>query len=467
MSAKFSRFLTGTLIFLNAGLAAAQATAPAPTPAPATPPADAKPAETKITEGPKPPAVTVTPIGFMVGHFVYNSGTVNTADAPITAARGSGRGYDGLLTDGSSTVTARQSRIGAKGRAEFENTAAEALLEVDFFGMHFRGGPGAINQSTLRLRRAFMTFGTKQLQILAGQEWDLLNGMLPISPAHLVIPAFTSAGLWWNRLAQITVMYKHDSGFGAKIGILRPHSNDYAAASAAVSDAIAQTDIPDQGGLSKLPFVQARLSFDHKLFAIGAAAHFGKEKHRGLTTDTGAPKMTSGSKPEFDNAESVTTFAATADAKLMVAGITLFIHGFMGQNMNSFFSLGGVRRVPYENASGNPIAGTVKSIEGIKSRGGRAQIAYDIIPKQLVVSVGGGVEKLDSKDIPQLRGAAVQNTAVIGNITYAPQKNVEFGLEYGRNNTFYKGDFAGAEDSAARAKRGVNNSIAFAAKVGF
>ncbi|MEE8408768.1 MAG: hypothetical protein V3T05_04105 [Myxococcota bacterium] len=406
--------------WLMAASAAAQGT---PDKAPAPPTAESK--------------VTITPYGFIIGNLAYNTGSVNDQVAPSIAKSGSKKGDEDLFTDGSVIVTPRQTRLGVKvSTAMNETVSVNGKVEVDFWGLHGSKGPGAITQTTIRLRLAYFTIGTKQMQLLVGQNWVVLNRPWPISMAHIVIPAFTAGGNLWNRLPQITGIYNHDSGFQLKVSLVHPHDSLQSG-----SGAITQAIQTSPGTLSQTPFFQGRAQFKTKFITAGVSGHIGQEKF--AITDPNNGDAVVGD-------EKVPTQAVSADLQLSYEGFAVYVQGFIGANTKPLFGLSSVRKITLDD-------GTM-STEEVKSAGGWVELSYKA--GDIKFYAGAGAEKIDDDDAGTENPAStIENNMFYVTIMYAPHKNFDVGLEYSRNNTYYRG--------GGTANDGLNDHINLALRMKF
>lgn len=379
-----------------------------------------------------PPAaskVSITPYGFIIGNASFNTGSVNSNEAPTLAVRGSTNvkgDKDGLFSDGSFIITPRQTRLGAKmAVAMSDDLKADGKVEVDFWGLHGSSGPGAITQPTIRLRLAYFTFGTKSMKLLVGQNWSVLNNPFPTSLGHIVIPAFTAGGNLWNRLPQITGIYTSEGGLQAKLSLIRPHSGKTAG-----GGSITQADQTDPGALAAAPMVQGRVQYKTDLVTVGVAGHFGQEKYAITDKDGNFVDPTDG---KFLDTKAQ-SFAGAADVRLTAGNLMIYVEAFVGANLKTLFSLASVRAVPFNDAADSPIADTIETVEPIKSKGGWVQVSYKLTD-HFKINAAGGVERIDDDDRDAV--GVVENNMVFANIIYSPYKNLDFGLEGSQNITIY------------------------------
>lgn len=389
------------------------------------------------------PKLELSAYGFVIANTAYNTGTATILDAPTTAASGSLHKNDPLPSDGSFMLTARQTRVGLKAKiAHSEALSSEGVIEADFWGLRELGTARASVQSAPRLRLAYFTLGTKSVQLIAGQDWTFFMGgpnpagvPAPTSLAHLVIVGFTSAGLPWNRLPQVAVRYKHDSGFHLRVAALRPVSGDEPTGAPSPIEA-GTFAAGEPGALSGMPALEARIGYSSDSVWGGVGAHFGQERFQ-LTDVAGAAT----------GDEVVPSYAAAADLGVKLAGFSAYVSAFMGQNLNGLFSIAGVRKDAVAGAAAG--VATVESVDPVDTRGGYFLLGYDVIPKLLQVNAGAGVEQADDDDLGTSQQLIKENTAILANVIYSPLKHFDMGLEYYRNVTIYN----------AGGRKGVNDHV--------
>lgn len=225
------------LAFPCAALAqtAAEPAAAAPAPAPAATPAPTPaPVAEKKKEDPKP---IVTPYGFILGAAFFDSGAFASRDNIWQASR--------INNGGSVLMSGRGSRLGMKLALKDDNwTGAElgGVLEFDFKAGHVPSlsvstSTGKVTTSTeestkvvtgaslsatsgawynalMRLRLAYLTANWKgnwgSLQVLAGQDFGIVNVVNAETIAWAPDPIFTEAGNVWRRGPQFRLTYGID-----------------------------------------------------------------------------------------------------------------------------------------------------------------------------------------------------------------------------------------------------------------
>lgn len=461
----FARFTFTLLIVgvLAARTAAAQTppTEPA-TPAPvveATAAATPAPEAAKPAEAPKPapaPVFTFTPYGFVLANVYYNTGTVAFQDTPTAAVAGSKYNPDGdetLRSDGSASATARQTRIGLKMKGDLSETwSASGAVEVDFWGLHEVGGARNITQAAPRLRLATFSVTNKTLTFSAGQDWAFFTGGpgpngIPAanSLAHVSVPAYSGAGNLWNRLPQMTVAYKAPMGIMVKAGIVRPHSADEPVGTITHNDGFTDYTKADPGNWSGMPGAEGRIAYESEKVTVGFGGHYHQEKYQ-LTTSAGAIDDTV-------DTEAVAAWVAAADIKVALGGFNGYLVAFTGANLNTFFGIAGVKASAFDGGA----ATSIEKVEPVKSQGGYVQLGYDVIPKQLAINAGAGVEQAD-EDMVAPKGVK-ENVGIMANVIHTPVKNFDYGLEWYRSQTLYT-------PLAVRLK-GVNDHVNFAMRLRF
>lgn len=394
-----------TIILAREGLASAEETKPSPE---------------------QPPETTWKPYGFVVLNSAYNTGTVNSLDAPTIARSGSGD----LANDGAFILTPRQTRFGLKVSSHLnKDIKSLALIEVDFWGLHGRGGPAAVTQPTIRLRQAYGKLTAKNWELLFGQDWAIINNPFPTSLAHMVIPAFAGGGNLWNRLPQLTATYKSDVGIKAMVSVLRPHSSDD-------SGAITQLEFPDPGASSQAPFFQGRLQYQGGPITTGVGVHAGREKYE-LVDATGAS----------DGHDTVSSLAVAGDIKFSSDRVNFYVEAFIGKNLNSLFATAGILRTPVVDTGGATLGSS--KVEAVNTLGGWAQVSVKIT-KDTKVNLSAGMEAPD-KDM----SAVERNVQTVSNVIYSITKSMDVGIEYSLNMTKYVATANGTNhhfNAAARLK---------------
>jgi hypothetical protein len=388
--------------------------------------------------GPKQMPSSVAIYGIVSVNAVYDSGTIGpTDDSPVFASAGSNVGA-GLPSDGVFLITARQSRLGAKGSVQLtDKLDINGMIEVDFFGLHENAGPGAVIQPSLRLRMAKLEFGSEKHRLIAGQDWSVVTPRLPTSLSHMVVAAHTQGGAVWNRLPQITYKLVQPVAPGSKLGnarftlalsVARNFSGD------ALGGPVVRFDIPDPGTASQLPLGQAHIGFESDVLSLGVGGQIGRETYQVARLDAGNDLIT------VD--DHVPTWMVTGDLQVKTKWVWLAGQGFYGVNINGMLSNQGVLHDAWtidEVVMSDPRLGLDRDIVSLPGYGGWAEFGALLgTPKvKLVVSGGADVGRRDLV----AEGARWLNAGFLAGLIYAPFEVFDMSLEYQRiQSYFHRGD---------------------------
>ncbi len=165
----------------------------------------------------------------------------------------------------------RQSRLSlqASGPTLFGGTQPQVYGEIDFFGTNSPGGYGEVNVIP-RLRLIYLEFNWDKLMLRIGQDWQLLNAMVPTSLAHTAFPFYGSGYIAW-REPGISGFYTLDSN-SSKLELAAQllksdWENPYAFGLSTQNNKNV-----DAGQLSGLPGIEARVKWTNpnsRLFLVG------------------------------------------------------------------------------------------------------------------------------------------------------------------------------------------------------
>lgn len=387
----------------NVGLMALLLASPAALAAPDAAPAD-------------PPALKLDAV--FATNLVFNTGTpAPTFDVPAGAAAGSLVG-DGLPSDGSLLLTARQSKFGMQLFQRLDDkTTVRGHAEVDFFGLHENGGPAGVVQTTPRLRLAYGAFQHGAMELRGGQDWSVVTPRVPTSAGHMSVVLHSFGGAIWNRLPQLTLRHAHklgDNSFGAALSVVRSHSGDAA-------QAIGRFEGSEPGTASQTPAAQARFYFQHPVFELGLAGHFANEKYATVNGDA-----------------DVASWLGSADLQLTLKPVVIAGQGYCGENINGLFSRAGIKRTLDADDA-------VTDVEALSACGGWLEARIALGPVTAVVS--GSAELGDEDNVGD--GTAFQQWDAFASLMVRPYKPVEVSLEYLRNTTSYKGSDDAINDSVS------------------
>jgi len=236
--------------------------------APATDPGHEK--RVPVTPGFDVVGLDVRPYGRISFDAAWDSARVESGNYASWVASPSIAGVD----DSQFSISANASRVGLRVSAPaLESVDLSALVEMDFFG------GGGENTPNARLRRAEMRIGWPRLdlEIVAGQTWDLVH---PLNPAQLNYMVGWFSGNIGYRRPQIQI----HKGFA--LGA-RSHLSLAAGVSRTLGDPIFPVDVGSDSGA---PTGQARVALSVAGLAsgplvVGASGHVGDQECDSLGTD--------------------------------------------------------------------------------------------------------------------------------------------------------------------------------------
>lgn len=361
-----------------------------------------------------PPSLKLDAV--LATNLVFNTGTPSpTFDVPAGAAAGSLVG-DGLPTDGSLLLTARQSKFGMQLFQRLDpKTTVRGHAEVDFFGLHENGGPAGVVQTTPRLRLAYGVFQHGAMELRGGQDWSVITPRVPTSAGHMSVVLHSFGGAIWNRLPQLTFRHSHKLGantLGAALSVVRSHSGDAALA-------VGRFEGFEPGTASQTPAAQARFYFQHPVIEFGLAGHFANETY-----------VTTGGDAD------VASWLGSADLQLTLTPVVVAGQGYCGENINGFFSRAGIKRtIDADDA--------VTDVEALSACGGWLEARIALGPITAVMS--GSAELGDEDNVGD--GTAFQQWDAFASLMVRPYKPFEVSLEYLRTTTSYKGSDDAINDS--------------------
>ncbi|MFO7566452.1 MAG: hypothetical protein R6X02_27665 [Enhygromyxa sp.] len=405
--------------------------------------------------GPKQIESTAAVYGMVMANVVFDTGTVGpTGESPVFALPGSAVG-EGLPSDGQFLITARQSRFGLKGGLQVsERVDINALIEVDFFGLHENEGPTSVIQPGVRLRLAKLDLGDDRFRFIAGQDWSVVTPRLPTSLSHTVVAAHSFGGAVWGRLPQVTFAMRQplgssnsrlgDPAFTLKVSAARHFSGD------GFGGGITRFDRPDPGTLSRLPVAQMHVGFDSKLLSIGAGGHLGRETYQVARLDA------DGGLTTID--DHVPSWMATADLKLAGKWVWFTTQGYYGRNINGMLSNQGVRFDLWSADAidpADPRVGQPRDVVDLPGAGGWAELGARLGTEKLTLVASGGADVGDRERVPV--GGRWLNTGILAGLIYAPLAQLDMSLEYQRIMSFYR---AATSDAPIGETRGNNDFVA-------
>lgn len=419
-----------------------------PTPPPGTPPA-AKPAA---------PKVTITPYGFVQGSAYFDQNTFTAKDYPGQAARDQ--------IGGAFLMSARYSRFGVKLSLDDGNWTGATLggeIEFDFKAGQLGTTSNFWYNGVMRLRLADVTATWKapigSLQLLAGQNYGLVDPLFATTITWTADPLFWMAGNAWRRDPQVRLTATGAPellGLNVAVAMLSPHT----------ADAGAPFTSPDygSGNASRMPDLEGRVGintkFDPVTLAAGVGYSFGKRRVIDQTT----PAIT---KP-------------TKDINGDLLGVDLILGSTWADLKGEWFTQKG-RGDTYNviaSAIGpqNAAAGTAGTFdEAISSTGFWAQLVLKPIP-EIWIPIGYGQEEVKKTGSNSLETAGVvsnatrtKNSQLAGSVIVNAGKFWKFGVEYCQTKSDYLGvgTYAGVPAAAGPVLKQTANQVAISTQLVF
>lgn len=300
-------------------------------------------------------------------------------------------------TNGKFYVTAKETRLGlAITGFSFGKFKVTGKIEVDFHSNY-----EAENKAYNYMRHAYLQISDGSLTITAGQTWDIIN---PLNPVTLNYSVLWCAGNIGYRRPQLS--FRKDFKAGKNLvtleaGIFRTISADY------------DMDGVDDGVSSGLPTIQGRIAGklnvgNQAFLQLGVSGHYGK-------IDTFW----------FTRHYKTISNSLNADFLLVLSPkFKILAEYFSGKNLSPY--LGGIAQSPsLENVAG----GSIQFID-INSRGFFVNVVANPI-KKVRLSTGLGIDDpfYKDSDYPLDSGFMTKNTSIFGNLVISLSRSVEVGLE--------------------------------------
>lgn len=363
--------------------------------------------------------VRAIPYGTIYFNMFGNSAGTNNTDIPLFAA-----------ASGKSNVSAsvRQTRFGLKLEGlKIGNAKVTGVIETDFYGGEPAIGVGE-NFGVVRVRLANAKIDWKNTSVTIGQDWMPFAPQNPVSIADAAIPQFAAAGNNWARLPQIKVEQRFSDGKVILQGaVLAPQTGDSSTTAVFLQQ-------PNSGALSRIPFIQSRLSFNDKnWFATKKVGTFGVSAHYGRSR----VKSTSGPIIEAD----IDSYGLAVDWNMPLhKRVSWSGEVFFGQN------LGGFQAGVFQNYNtdfaikqNNVVIAT--GIKGIRTSGGWTQIGFTPNWNKDKFTLYGSVGLDDPKNVDLVslvnRDFRSRNLAWAFDGIYKFTPQFQIGFEFRQLNTNY------------------------------
>ncbi len=400
-----------------------------------TAPADqpAKPAGEQAAQPPTPPPakaapaapkVSVTPYGFVQGSAFFDQATFATKDYPAQVSR------DQL--GGAFLMSARYSRFGVKLALDDGNWTGATLggeIEFDFKGGHIGTSSAVWYNGLMRLRLADVTATWKgsmgSLQILAGQNYGLVNPLFATTITWTADPLFWQAGNVWRRDPQFRVTAAAGPellGLNVAVAMLSPHTADAAAAPFTSPDY-------GSGNASRMPDLEARGGINAKWGPVTLAAGLGYSFGKRRVVDTAV----AATKPTKD----IDGYLAGLDVSLGTPWVDVKAESFMQQGRGDVYNT---------ILSTAPVGTTAGHFEPVQSAGGWTQAVVKPIPA-IWIALGYGYEQAEKTGSNSFEAAGItspnqrsQNQMLQGGVIFNAGKFWKFGVEAVRTETQYIGN---------------------------
>lgn len=322
--------------------------------------------------------------GFIKMEAIYETGAASHGNFAIWAK-------DPGDNDGLFHLTAKETRFGLNMTGvSFSGFKVAGKLEVDF-----QSAGVDENKPYNYMRHAYVEISNGVLSILAGQSWDIIS---PLNPVTLNYPVMWGAGNIGYRRPQLSLRTDFKTGKNVitlQAGIFRTIASDY------------DNDGIEDGAAAGFPTIQGRIGGkfllgDSSSLQIGLSGHYGKSKgQREYVSDSLNLDLLLVLSPKF----------------------RIIAEYFSGQNLGTYF--GGIA----QNVT--PALGVE-----IKARGFYINAVASLC-KKLQFSAGYGVD--DPDDATLGGGARSWNATYFGNLMLSLSPALKAGLEVSNWLTDYKG----------------------------
>lgn len=314
--------------------------------------------------------------------------------------------YDG--DDEQFNMTANETRMGLQiNSTGYEKVNIRGNIEFDLYASVASGVTET--DPVLQLRHAYFAVSSNQVELLAGQTWDLVS---PLNPPTLNYSVLWGCGNTGYRRPQIRLTYTTPAGQATNVqlagGFFRTFGEDldptFSLAAGESSDGY------DDGTDAAIPSLQGGLDITHdwptgNSIRLGLSALWGKLK----------------AETNFGNYEEYENWGVWSHCLFATkSGLGISGEFYTGSNLGSY--LGGILQE--------------STIDGVKSTGGWASAWVTPTPK-LKLNAGFGLDQVDEDDIASGRA---KNRCVFGNVMYSYVPNFTVGFELASWKTEYVGD---------------------------
>ena len=319
------------------------------------------------------PNVNVKLYGYIKLDAIYETGNSSNGNY-ILWAKAPGN------SDGLFYLTARETRVGTTvSGLSFGKFKVSGKVEVDFYAGTEENKPYPF------MRHAYLEASNGSLTIIAGQTWDIIS---PLNPVTLNYSVLWCAGNIGFRRPQLRIEKNINFGknmFTIQAGIFRTIAADY------------DGDGIEDGVAAGFPTFQARIAGKFGVgtagsLQLGLSGHYGKSK--GLVN--------------------YTSDSVNVDMLLILSPrLKIIAEFFMGKNLGTY--MGGILQ-------------SIDTIthQEIKSKGFYINAVANPTPK-LQLSAGYGMD--DPDDATLTTGSRSKNTALFGNFLYALSPSLKIGFE--------------------------------------
>lgn len=363
--------------------------------------------------------VRAVPYGTIYFNLFGNSAGTNNSDIPLFAS---------AAGKGNLSASVRQTRFGLRIEgAKIGSAKLSGVIETDFYGGEPAIGIGE-NFGVVRVRLANAKLDWKNTSVTVGQDWMPFAPQNPVSIADAAIPQFAAAGNNWARLPQIKVEQRFNDGKIVWQGaVLAPQTGDSPSTAVFLQQ-------PNSGALSRVPFLQTRLSVQDKNWfgtkkagGIGISAHYGRSR----VSSTSAPLI----EADVDSYGVALDWNFPLHKRIVWSG-----EGFFGQNLAGF-QAGVFQNYNTDFAVRQNNAPVARGVKGIRTAGGWSQIGItpDWMQDKLTFYGSIGVDDPKDSDLVNTRNRDFRNRnfAWAFDTIYRFTPQFQIGLEFRQLNTDY------------------------------